>query len=99
MDNLKDLVAMDKPEQMNTLYCLFCCSTKVHPVVGKDIKCKNKYPPYQEIKIPSIDGLYCPDCKTAYAIDKNLDDVIQKCRNISGDLNFYPSEIKEKIDV
>ena len=51
MDNLKDLVTMDKPEQMDTLHCLFCCSTKVYPVVGKDIKCKNKYPPYQEIKV------------------------------------------------
>lgn len=97
MDNLKDLVTMDKPEQMNTLHCLFCCSTKVYPVVGKDIKCKNKYPPYQEIKIPSIDGFYCIDCKTAYAT--TVDEVIQQCRDISGDPEFYPESGEEKINV
>lgn len=98
MDDLKDLITIDELEQTNMFICPFCYSTRVYPVVGMDVKIKNKYAPYQEVKIPNIDGLYCVDCKIAYAGGNSLDKVIQECRDISGDPNFYPSEEKEDIN-
>ena len=67
MDDLKDLITIDELEQTNTIICPFCYSTRIYPVIRKDVKIKNKYAPYQEVKISSIDRFYCVDCKTAYA--------------------------------
>lgn len=101
MTNKNDLITVDELEQINIesgIKCPFCASVKVYPVVGKGVKIKNKYSPYQKVEIPNIDGLYCVDCKIAYAGGVSLDKVIQECRDISGDPNFYPSEGKENID-
>ena len=92
----ENFIAIDKLEQTNTIICPFCYSTRVYPVVGSDVKIKNKHPPYQEVKITNIDGLYCVDCKTAYST--TVDKVIQQCRDISGDSNFYPESGEENIN-
>lgn len=97
MDDSKDLITIDELEQTNTIICPFCYSTRVYPVIGKDVKIKNKYAPYQEVKIQSIDGLYCVDCKIAYTT--TVDEVIQQCRDISGNPEFYPESGEENIDV
>lgn len=97
MDDLKDLITIDELEQTNMFICPFCYSTRVYPVVAMDVKIKNKYAPYQEVKIQSINGLYCVDCKIAYAT--TVDEVIQQCRDISGDPEFYPESGEEKINV
>lgn len=97
MDDLKDLITIDELEQTNTIRCPFCYSTRVYPVVGRNVKIKNKYAPYQEVKISSVDGFYCIDCKTAYAT--TVDEVIQQCRDISGDPKFYPESGEGKINV
>lgn len=96
-----DLITLDELEQTNienNIYCPFCGSAKIYNVVGKGVKIKNKYSPYQEVTVPSIDGLYCIDCKTAYAGGDSLNKIIQECKDISGDSKFYPVEEKEHIN-
>lgn len=99
MNDLKDLITIDELEQMNTICCPFCYSARLYPVVGKNVKINNRYAPYQEVKIPSVNGFYCINCETAYVADPDLTDVIQQCKDISGDQNFYPELGEENINV
>ncbi len=96
MDDLKDLITIDELEK-NMFYCPFCYSTRVYPAVIKDIKIKNKNTPHQEVKIQNVNIFYCADCKTAYTTKVN--EIIQQCKDVSGNPEFYPESREEKIDV
>lgn len=95
MNDLKNLINKDELEQ-NMFYCPFCYSKRVYPVVGKDIKIKSKNASHQEVKIQNVDAFYCADCKIAYATA--VDEILQQCRDISGDPEFYPESGEVNID-
>ncbi|WP_270563486.1 hypothetical protein [Faecalibacterium prausnitzii] len=96
MNDFKYFINIDELEK-NMFYCPFCYSTRVYPAVVKNIKVKNKNTPHQEIKIQNVNIFYCVDCKTAYTT--KVDEIIQQCKNVSGDPEFYPESAEVNIDV